>query len=63
MLTDAVSRTANVERNGGHKWVNWASMMPREASLSDGEIVRMIAVKIPDTEKYTLSVFLQNGTE
>ena len=33
MPRDAVSRTTNVERNGGHKWVNWASMMPRDASL------------------------------
>ena len=23
MPRDAVSRTANVERNGGHKWVNY----------------------------------------
>ena len=24
MPRDAVSRTANVQRNGGHKWVKWA---------------------------------------
>ena len=33
MPRDDVSRTTNVERNGSHKWVKWACMMPRDASL------------------------------
>ena len=35
MPRDAVSRTANVERNGGHKWVN----------VSDSDIYGIIKMK------------------
>ena len=35
MPGDAVSRTANVERNGGHKWVNNTQCHDTQANLQN----------------------------
>ena len=40
MPRDAVSRTANVERNGGHKWVN-----KRLQSDSSVHVVKIINIR------------------
>ena len=38
MPRDAVSRTANVERNGGHKWVNIAGTHSKTATDCEGYV-------------------------
>ena len=49
MPRDAVSRTANVERNGGHKWVNKQVKTNISAKFDGFICVENVSVTIPLT--------------
>ena len=50
MPRDAVSRTAIVERNGGHKWVKDKARERRETDLFPSCVVRYMFPRIYKTE-------------
>ena len=54
MPRDAVSRTANVERNGGQKWVNhWSGTWNRNANFNNlAEVIR-IKLRIEERSRET----------
>ena len=52
MPRDAVSRTANVERNGGHKWVKGLYFSSRNATEKYLSFIFRIDDQKRDDEKY-----------